>query len=261
MKSLNHKYLFFAESHKLLFSSLKRYFNYILNQKLNPFSATESGSLNKVLFVYQEEKENSELLNILVNNSNIEVVVIGYDTNSTINIVDLASLKNNFESELNNADFKPHQLFTVEELKEKLKNFFHSHGEDSLFECLNSVRYYLSNGINQFRNNEITFSDYELYFFVPGVKKWDYFLSRLLKYSNIIKLSNYSSTINELDEIVKSTTKNIQRLTILKDENIFNETDIFFESLIDNLKRIDNILIAFYRKLSFGQSSVQNTNS
>jgi len=261
MKPPNHKYLFFSVSRTLLFSSLQRYFNYILNQKLNPFSAAESDASHNVIFVYKEEKENPELLKILVNNSNIEVVVIGYDSNSTINIVDLANLKNNFESELSNADFKPHQLFPEEELKAKLKNFFHSHGEDSLLEKLNWVKYYLSNGPRLLLQNEINTSEYETKFYKLGKQYWTSFIRQVNQYKIYFQLLGLK---DEIDEVISLKNQFDQFVITLDNLSQHPEVQInepFIQKNIDLLKIIDQILIKIKKDLDIDVSDVQNPGS
>lgn len=243
MKPPNHKYFFVTDSHTLLFSSLQRYFKYILNQKLNPFSATESGSSNNVLFVYQEEKENPELLNIIVNDSNINVVVIGYDSNSTINIVDLANLKNNFKSELNTADYKSHQLFTEEELKEKLKNFFQSHGEHSLLEKLSWVKYYLSNGPRLLLQNEISSDEYQTKFLNLGKQYWQSFIKQVNQYKIYFQFLGLK---DEIDEIIHLQNKFIQYLIVIDNWSNNSETEInesLIQKNVDLLKKIEQIFI------------------
>jgi len=261
MKSFESKYLFFAVSSTTLFSSLQRYFRYLLNQKLNPFSATESDASHNVLFVYQEEKENPELLNIIVNDSNINVVVIGYDSNSTINIVDLANLKNNFESELSNADFKSHQLFTEEELREKLKNFFQSHGEYSLLEKLNWVKYYLSNGPRLLLQNEINTSEYETKFYKLGKQYWASFIRQVNQrkiYFQLLELKD------EIDEVIGLKNQFDHFVISLDNWSLHPEVKInepLIQKNVDLLKKIEQILIKIKKDLDIGVPGLQNPGS
>lgn len=261
MKTLNHKYLFFRKLHPILFSSLHRYFKYILNQKLNPFSAVELVTSLTTILVYQEEKENPELLNIIADNRDIRIVVLGFDSNSTINLCDFVNLKNNFLSALSDDSSLSSELFTKEELIEKLKNFFQSHGEDSLFEYLNWTYYFLSNGPEQFIKNEITYEEYQEAFLAPGLKKWDYFKTRFVKYKDIIKLSIYKATLDELENEINEADNYINDLSRMNREKILLENINFYIEKIEKVKKIDDILATVYRKLSFGQSSFQNTNS
>ncbi len=253
--------LCFTETNETLFASIKRYFNYILNQKLNPFSATESDASHKVLFVYQEEKENPKLLNIIVNERNINVVVIGYDSNSTINIVDLANLKNNFESELSNADFESHQLFTEEELREKLKNFFHSHGEYSLLEKLNWVNYYLSNGPRLLLQNEISSDDYQTKFLNLGKRYWQSFVKQVNQYKIYFQFLGLK---DEIDEVINLQNKFIQFLIVIDNWSKNSETEInesLIQKNVDLLKKIMQILIKIKKDLEIGVPGLQNPGS
>jgi len=259
MTTPNHKYFFYTGSHSLLFSSLHRFFDYILNRKLNPFSVAELVASLTTILVYQEEKENPELLKIIADNRNIRIVILGFDSNSSINLCDFVNLKNKFVFELRNNDSRSHQLFTDEELKEKLKNFFHSHGDDSLFEYLNWTYYFLSNGPEQFIKNEITYEEYQEAFLIPGLKKWDYFKSRFVKYKDIIKSSIYKATQDELEIVINEADNYINELSRMDREKILSENIDFYNEKIEKVKKIDDILSAFYRKLSFEGSPLQNT--
>lgn len=253
MKPPNHKYLFFTESHTLLFSSLQRYLNYILNLKLNPYSEAElNSSSSTILLVYQEERENPRLLNVITSNSNLKLVVIGCSSNSTINLIDFANLKNNFSSELSNIDSQSHQLLSKDELKEKLKNFFHSHGEDSLFEYLNWTIYYLREGPTQFVTKNISFQDYNEKFLTVGIKNWNLFKSRYSKYKYFIKLSNVSSNSEKLETEINEADLYIYELSNMNEEIVLKKNEKYFSENIAKVEKIIEVLNALYREFKFG---------
>ena len=249
---------YYTNDSKNLYKSLRRFFNYLLNQNLSGFNEQGSFESNQGIFICKDEKDNPEPLKIIAR-SNIKTITLGFDYNSSINLLDFANLKENFSKVLTQGKLIYKELFSEVELKEKLKNFFHSHGEDSLFEYLNWTYYYLSNGPEQFINNEIVYEEYKTNFLVPGLKNWEYFKSRFYKYRNIIKLSNYEATLNELENAIIESDSYVALLVDLNDQNMIEKKSNFYKDQVEKFKRIDDIIIAFYRKLSFEGSPLQNT--
>jgi len=260
MKPPNHKYLFFTESHSYLFFSLQRYFKCILNLKLNPFSQTDLLT-STALLIYQEEKENPELLKILSNHKNIKIILLGFDNNCTINLLDFTNLKNNFTLKLSEDSSSTTQLFTEDELKEKLKNFFHTHGEDSLLEKLNWVKYYLSNGPRLLQQNEISLSDYKEKFFKTGKQYWNSFVGQVNQYEIYFQILGLKV---EIDEVISLQDQFAQFVVVLENYPQHSGVHInepLIKKNIDLSKIIEQILIKIKKDLNIGVSGFQNPGS
>ena len=250
---------YYTNDSKNLYKSLRRFFNYLLHQKLSSLNEQELPMSNQVIFFRRDERENPELLKIIIQ-SNIKTLTLGFDNDSSVNLVDIANLKENFLKVISQGKLYYKELFSEEELKAKLKNFFHSHGEDSLFEYLNWTYYFLSNGPEQFIKNEITYEEYQTNFLSPGLKNWDLFISRFHKYRGIIQLCNYKATLNELENAINEADSYVNMLSGLTSKNLIESKINFFKENVEKFKRIDDILGTFYRKLSFEGSPLQNTS-
>jgi hypothetical protein len=259
MELFEKKYSFFTVSNTALFSSLQRYFRYILNQKLNSYSET-AFLTSSVLLVHQEEKQNLDVLELVANNNDIKIIILGYDNSSTINLIDFGYLKENFSKVISKGEIYYKKLFSEEELKEKLKNFFHSHGEDSLFEYLNWTYYFLKNGPVQFLSNQTTYEEYINAFLKPGLKKWDYFKSRFLRYKFFIRMSNFEAILKKLETAINEADNYITLLSKLSEEKILRENINFFSQNIEKVTIIDEILNDFYRGHFLGATQIQNTS-
>ena len=260
MTLVDDKYLFFTKDYLQIFNSLDRYFRYLFNKNILLIQQAEIIKQASLLLILREERDNPQLLNI-VTQTNIDVITLGFDNDndSSVNLIDFANFKENFSKVLTQGKTYFNELFSEEELKEKLKNFFHSHGEDSLFEHLNWSYYFLSNGPEQFIKSEITYDEYRKDFLSPGLKNWERFKSRFYKYRDIIKLSNYKATLNELESAINEADSYVTKLSGLTGQNLIEEKSNFFKENVEKFKRIDDILSAFYRKLSFAVSPLQNT--
>jgi hypothetical protein len=250
---------YYTNDSKNLYKSLRRFFNYLLNQNLTGFNEQGSFESNQGIFICKDEKDNPEPLKIIAQ-SNIKTITLGFDYNSSLNLLDFANLKENFYKVITNRELYFKELYLEEEIKEKLKNFFHSHGGDSLFEYLNWTYYFLSNGVEQFIKNEITYEEYQQAFLMPGLKKWDYFKSRFVKYKDIIKFSIYKATLDDLKIAINEADNYINELSRMDKEEILRGNIDFYNEKIEKVKKIDDILSRFYRKLSFEGSPLQNTS-
>ncbi|MEM4230814.1 MAG: hypothetical protein QXF25_02980 [Candidatus Pacearchaeota archaeon] len=251
---------YYTKHHPYLFISLKKYFKYIINVQLNFLTINSEVNKNAVVFLLNDEKEEKELLDLLIENMGIKVVTLGYDDNSSINIINFSSLKNRLQKILdsNYKDLKP--LFTEEEIKEKLKSFFHSHGEDSLFEYLNWTIYYLREGPIQFISGNINYMEYVENFIKNGLINWDKFKSRYLKYKFYIKISKYHVNFNEIEKEVNESDKYVCYLSEFSEEELLNRDENFFRESIDKIEKVNHIIVRFYRNLPLGQPTLQNSS-
>jgi len=257
MKPPNHKYLFYTSANLLLFSSLQRYLKFILNLELNQKKETSSLS-SQTLLVYHQEKENPELLNIMANNKNIKIILLGLDINCTINLLDFTNLKNNFISKLSEDSSTTTQLFTEDELKQKLKNFFHSHGGDSLFEYLNYVTYYFREGPMQFIYDNISCQDYKEKFLMIGLKNWKKFKTNYDNYKYFIKIYELPIKAEELEINILNAEKMIKKISDMSEQELLKENQKIFLDLVETLNKLNDILTSIFRNLSLGQHGLQN---
>ncbi len=239
-----------------LFNSLTRYFNCILKSQLIPLSNLDLLTENSMLFIHKDDKENPELLKALLNKGNLKIFTIGFDEHSAIDLVNLSNLKTNISNILNQVAVQ--SLLSDDEIKEKLKNFFHSHGEDSLFEYLNWTIYYIGNGPVQFIQNTINYDEYINLFLTPGLKRWEYFKTRFYKYKEIIKISIYASELSFLEEAINAADSYIMNLKKMNVDDMQKNNIAFYEFNIGKFKKIEDIIGKIYRIWSFGKSPLQN---
>lgn len=249
-------FYYFTRPNTYIFNSLKRYFKYVSSQSLICISTNFSLDDNDLLFILCEEKDDNELINFLVDNPEIKVITFGFNDNSSIDIIDLCNLKNSIQRIIrgNFENVKP--LFTNEEIKEKLKNLFHSHGEDSLFEYLNWTVYYLREGPIQFLTKNISYSDYEEKFLAVGLKNWNLFKSRYLKYRYFIKHSNIYSSFEELETAINEADLYINNLSKMNEEKILEKNENFFYENIAKVQNISDILVVIYKDFQLGKTSL-----
>lgn len=252
------KFYYYSRHNTNLFNSLKRYFKYILNVQLNFLTINSEANKNVVLFLLNDEKEEKELIDVLISNEEIKVVTLGIDNKSSINIINLTSLKNFLQKIINGnyEDLKP--LFTEEEIKERLKSFFHSHGEDSLFEYLNWTIYYFLNGPLQLITSNISYNDYLTSFISKGLMNWKNFKEKFLKHMYIIKFSNLQLNYCEIKNLVNEFDLYVDKLYGMPFDEIIKKKEKLFFNNIDKVRRIADILEEIYRNLSFGRPTLQN---
>lgn len=251
-------FYFFTNNKVLLLASLQRYSRYILSQELKTFSKSELLTSSDTILVHQNEREAPELLNFLANKQDAKIVIVGFNDSAFLNLIDLSNLKNNLEQIISSAKLNSTQLFTEEELKEKLKNFFHSHGEDSLFEYLNYTTYFLDSGIKQLLSNDISYEEFKNVFLLPGLKNWDKFNLRFLKYKDILKLSIYKPIVNSFEIAINDANEFISRLSDMSQEEICKNNIKNFVENIDKVKLVEKILTEFFKRIYIGETHIQN---
>jgi hypothetical protein len=234
---------------KLLFDSLKRYFKYILECNLESVEEGIYSSVNTLkIFLLNELHVKEEFVIEYSDLTNYSIVLLGLGDPNSLNLLEFSQLSNNLKNLLN-LSFSQ-QLFSDDEIKSKLKNLFHSHGQDSLFEKLSNCQYYISNGIKLYSIGELDEETFQHNFIKPGKDSWNLFKERLNRYRYFL---HQKCQINEIDEIfllISSIDQLLDKMidNIKSGEKSFEENNL--DEFIALINQINEILLQIYRNLS-----------
>jgi hypothetical protein len=261
MNSTRNKYYCFTKDYLYLFTSLQRYFNFILKKELNILSQTELLTSTDTVLVYQEERENSELLKVFTDNKVLKIVV-GLDNNSFMNLIDLSHLKNNLLQAINKSGSRPSKIFTEAELKNKINYFFKGHGEESIFQVLNAVMYCFQN-YDFYKAGGLTDEEYKNLFIQPCKMQWAKFLIRFNKYKVYLRLLGHDKEIIKIEEycvILDEFVKNSDKLIMMKQAK--GDTNLAkVQKTLGLLKNIDYFFTKISNKLGLMDAPLQDSGS
>lgn len=256
------KNLYFTYNNKLLFSSFNRYLKFIFNSGIQSIDLLQV-DLNVVhkIFVLQEEKENPEFLKLIEILPITKFIVIDYNGDSNLNLLDQFRLYTRTQ-EILKPDYIPIvPLFTQTELILKVKNFFKGHGEKSLFSGLDWARYFLSNGPILYNQNEITHDEFTKNFLSPGISYWINFCERFNRYNIYLKLLKYKNEVEAIKSLILKFNNFIPKLNELSLPDVKSELTKYSSENIGILSKIDEILTTISRDLNIGEFPVQNFSS
>ncbi|MFH1040943.1 MAG: hypothetical protein V1773_07065 [bacterium] len=242
---------------------MKRYFKYVLNEELNSINENvltiEDELIN--IFVLEEEKDLQELLLIISKLKKYRVILLGYNQDSIINLLDDKPLKFIFEDAIN-GNIQSNLHFSREELKVRLTNFFKGHGNESIFKVLNIVIYGLQN-YEYYNLGGIEENDYKNFFIIPCTTNWLEFVIRYNKYKIYLLCLGYNKEISEIDKVVVNLDLFIRGINKLLEKNRRDYTNISERVKINLgiLKKIDYYLNKISNDLGLMDAPIQSTNS
>lgn len=252
---------FFTNRYQRLFKSLQRFTKYTCNKTLYDYNKIDAKKDHKLkIFICKDECENPGLLRVISDNfgrGNL-FISLGYNDNSSVNLFDFANLHSRLQQVFEEKYVPDSPLFTEQELKEKISRFFKSHGQESLFDGLNWVRYYLKNGTLLLLQEEITIQEYQSKFYIPLLQYWDEFTTRFSKYKVYLKFLGYSSEINRIKKNTAEFGKFIENRLVIHDIQSISFNKQVVQNHTALLKELDNILTGIARDLEIGDQPVQN---
>lgn len=232
-------FYFFTKTNPWLFFSLQRFFKYVLNQELKEFTSNAEFLDDDILIIYYDDRENQELQNFFLNNKIPRKYLVGYDQNGLIDLLFTDKLKTELAAiQSNTTSF---QLFTDDEIKEKLKQLFHSHGQESLFEKLSKCQYYLVNGINLFLINELDRDTVNESFLKPGIENWVKYKERFYNYEYYIKIYSKKADwekLTKLNLLVDDIIIEVKRFTNFDEVLVSEEKVVTFVVCFNQLNEI-----------------------
>lgn len=257
-KGLKLKPIFYFNNERIK-SSLQRFLYFVLHINFNNQKKEKEATS---YFIFEENyKIDISLLNILKEQDNPHIIVIGYHTNlhfdNYINVLDLSNLKTNLNRALNNPIKNSSSLLYVKKIGAKINLFFKGHGEESLFNSLNWTRYYLSNGFNLLNENKLNFKETENVYLKPGLKYWVNFKNRFNKYKIYLKILGYKSEVEQVKTLISDFQKFIDCLNLISKENNIETNELNIKKNIDYLKQIDYIFINIHENITSQYESIQ----
>lgn len=237
----------FTGNNPELFSSLRRYFYYVLGCDLKPIQSVIGLIHDAIILLLNEEKVKENFVSryyelLLLNN---QIILFGFSGEEKLNLMQFSKLK----SLLSDIDISPvyPPLFTIDEIKEKLKNFFHSHGEESIFSDLNFIQYAVGN-YSLYLYDEIDFENYHAAFLKPAIKRFQSFETKLNKYSDYIILAGYEEEILLLRDSIPNLKNLFVEVNLASEEK--NDKSVKkIELIIGSLTEINDILNKIFNKL------------
>lgn len=259
MTNKSNQYYLLTQSSMPLFVSIQRFFKYVLNLELKKFNYDSEISINDILITSDDERDNPELLDFLVERNISKIIRIGFDNNGTINLLDLNNLKANLESLLT-CDAASH-IFSEDEVNYKLKNLFHSHGQDSLFEKLSNCQYYISNGIKLYQMGDLDEETFQQNFIKPGIDNWNLFKERINRYHYFLFKKCMKNETERIFQLISS----VDHLLEKKLDDINNGQKSLEENNLDEfvalINQIAEILLNVYGELTNTDAKIQTTNN
>ena len=185
---------FFFNNEKII-SSLKRFLNFVLNDNCKNYNIDVDNKTKVCLFIDEEFNINPNLLATLLEHNNPKIIVFGHTNFSSlnyINMLDFSNLKRNLQSALNNSKVNVSAALYINEISNKIKLFFKGHGEESLINCLNWVRYYISNGPTLLIDGKLNRQEYKNDYLETGLKYWQTFRKRFDEHKNYLTFSGFT---------------------------------------------------------------------
>lgn len=237
-------YHYYTKDYQRLFTSLERYFRFVLNHKLTPINRKGSEDKKNIcLLVWTEEKEQSEFPNIINIRQPKSVITLGVDDTCVINLLYLDELNLSLTNILNTSKGQIQPPFTREELLIKVQSFFKGHGEESLLSCLNWTMYYLSNGPKLLQANECTWDEYQTNFLRPGLNNWQIFTKRFEKYYIYLELLEFKKEVGEIKQQIMAFDQIANKFEISNETAIKALNSVTLDEWFAGLLKIDEILV------------------
>jgi len=213
----------------ILKDSIKRFINYVLNQK---------GTLKSYLFIDENIILDTEYdIGLIKENINRErmPIILGYrninDINCYINLLDLKKLKKNLKNEFNkNRSNSLRNLLTFTEIKIKIDQFFKGHATSPRGQ-LDSLYYCFSSGFKVLYYKKIDADGFKTGFLDEGLKAWQNFKQRFNTYQKYLIITGFHNETN----VIKGEIVQIDDFIIEKISN-----DLFYKQI--ELNEIDLIL-------------------
>ena len=242
--------VFFTKDYYHFFNALQRFFLYVLNIELIPLSNLENIPNDSIIniFLFKVEKESHEFLLWTNMGYRYKIIFLDLGNKDKLDLLDLDNLSKNIIEILDNKIINDTAVFSKEDLKLKVSKFFKGHGEESLFEVLNWTRYFLLNGINLYKHNEITFEEFGKNFFFPGINYLSQFIERFNKYSYYLTAMSFVEETNKIKLYISELEKLLQ---LPLNDRMKNYNENLSEEIIikiDLLKKIDDILTQINKK-------------
>lgn len=252
---------YFTENKHHLFNSLKRYFKYVLDIELVSYTDRIKEENIGAIFILNEEKDNNAFKNLFMYSTN-NFITLGYDSkNSLINLLDLASLKEQLNKCILSVEENVFPLYTKEELLKKVEPLFKDHGEISLFEKLNYTQSYISNGIKLYLAKELEMEEVKHEFLLNAIKLWDNFRMRYQEYANYLKLLNCVSEVHLLNKYIMNFNEFICIIKRDIESNLIEIDELNLHKNLESLSKINEILKRIFINLGFVSAPVQITNN
>ena len=250
-------YYYFNGNNVSLFRSLERYFRYVLDSTLkllHPQNVNSSKDFRILLL--NDEKVKEKFRNNFSGLQNYSIILLSLSESNGLNLLQFSEYKNNLKEALNSNLSMP--LYTEAELKEKLKNFFKGHGEESILKTLSHVEYALTN-YPAYRAGLFTKLEYVNILLSKASKAWRNFIERFNKNRVYLELLGIKENIKELEIIINEICPFLTTFKENVKKDSISETEV--KIILDKIKKIDYFLIQISKELKLGDAPIQYSNS
>lgn len=226
-------FLFAGDSFLPLAQSLKRYFRYLFKTELGLQDGYIPGEADKIdlLFAFDEPSELEKSFTWIHQNriNPDRLRILGYDSNADISLLEVESLKTQIEHSFVISQGKDRLYNPL--ISNRIKLFFKGHGEQSLLGCLGWVNYYLGNYPAMAGSGQYSPAGLNETFLSPGIQNWQEFTRRFSKYSPFLYASGWDKQTNEIEQLIKVVSLDINRLEFPNSFHTFDSET--FESLAE----------------------------
>jgi len=247
---------YFSSNTPQLYSSLKRYFYFILSRKLIHIKELDKQIKNiDNLFILEDETNIDTIVELVTKREIKRICVLGFTNNlqkNYINLIDTKNLKPKLDDFFSTKSKKKDlsSIILVTAFREKIKLFFKGHGEESLFDGLNWTRYFLSNGLKLFLLGDIKITELQNKFLEPGINYWEKFKQRIYKYNPYLKLLNVSDKLLILENNINSFDFFLDKLksALTGKKNKFSIDEKKIDKNLEYLTEIDEIVNSIFEE-------------
>jgi len=247
---MNYK-LFIKANNKKYEPAIRRYLKYIFNIES---SVLEKNKIldDSIILIDEDVSIDEDWIDFLHKYSNIKIIILGLSRKSSevyVNLLDLAHLKLNIQSVLNQKKTTVFPILLLKNMEQKIRSLFKGHGEKSIVDLLNITRQALSSGPNLLKQNILEWGEYKESYLKPGLENWEAFKNRLRKHEIYLKVCGFNNEMMTIKYNIDKFQLYMDKLKLMKKDQINRMNDDKIKQNTDCLNQIDSILLRIKQKI------------
>jgi hypothetical protein len=245
-----------------LANAIQRYARFVL--EVNVGGPTWTGrplSTDDKLIIFRGEEHLLRVDCISLGRFETSIFFIGFSRRSHIDLSNLEEAMSRLVILLTTNAFDPERIISPNRsLFDRARLLFSGHGEDSLLEELNYVRYYVMNGPKLFLMGQIDRPEMITVFLGPATNHWNQFEQRIRQYYLDICDLGFSTEMKTVDRLIESFHEFVHlSKRVLDNPAMVNMLDEdFIEKHLANLDKTNDILNKIDQGQQVASKQLQN---
>lgn len=232
-------------------AAIERYCRYVLNLPIEIITPSRLELPdNFILFISDPDTVYLlETCNVLFLNkiSPDKTRIIGSQSHSDINLLDLNNLNASFEKSLYSVDLSIRANNPY--FSSQISTFFKGHGEQSLLGCIGWVNYYIGNYIKLAGSREYEPRELNKAFLEPGIQNWNEFKRRFEKYAPLLYFVGWNDDALRINNSINTIEKEIKNIDVTESFHIFgNDTIKLLSDISECIEKMAEDWIQKYEK-------------